>query len=266
MNGGMRDWTRDWRFALLLVAAEGVEATGRTLAKAWRRASRAGRLSQELRRLELAGLLEQRGAGPVDSRLYRVSKLGQRALWGPSDPPSRWARRWDGTWRMALFDVPQSEVALRVRLRRKLRELHFGWLQNSVWLSPDPVSELVQALAGARAEVESLLFMEGRPAGGESDADLVAGAWDLERLAKAHAAYLRVANLRPGSGRARRRWSEWEAWLDAEGRAWREVVRQDPFLPEVLWPRGYAGREVWSARREALRSAGRTLAVILAED
>jgi phenylacetic acid degradation operon negative regulatory protein len=144
-------------------------------------------------------------------------------------------------------------------LRRRLRDLRFGWLQNSVWLSPDPVSQLVRQLTQKDVSVESLLFIEGRPAGGESDAELVAGAWDFSGLAKLHAAHLKLLRLRPTSARWTKA-AEWSAWIDAEHRAWRTLERRDPFLPVALLPAEYAGRAVWQARMEALRASGLALA------
>jgi DNA-binding transcriptional regulator PaaX len=38
-----------------------------------------------------------------------------------------------------LFDVPTGQNAQRERLRRCLRDKGFGYLQNSVWISPDPL-------------------------------------------------------------------------------------------------------------------------------
>jgi phenylacetic acid degradation operon negative regulatory protein len=256
----------DSRLLLLMMAAETVEATGRAVAGWWERSSRRGRLSQTLRDLEAQALIGRSGSGPLDARIFRITDSGRRAVLGELDPEALWSRRWDGTWRMVLFDVPQSRAKLRTSLRRKLRDLRFGWLQNSVWLSPDPVEEFVRGLEQQRASVESLLFFEGRPAGHENDASLVAGAWDFGRLAKLHATYLRLLKTRPSGGFAdAAKPTEWSSWLEAEARAWREIARHDPFLPEALWPEGYAGREVWKARVEALTQAGRALAQVASE-
>ena len=40
---------------------------------------------------------------------------------------------------MVVFDLPEAKNKLRVRLRRFLQEQHFGYLQNSVWITPDPL-------------------------------------------------------------------------------------------------------------------------------
>jgi phenylacetic acid degradation operon negative regulatory protein len=255
----MKDLTTDSRMILLMMAAEGVEASGTVLAALWRRLSRRGRLAQQLRNLQAGGMVNDRGSGRLDARLFRLTDRGRQAVFGAVEPEKLWSRKWDGRWRMAMFDVPQSQVALRVRLRRRLRELRFGWLQNSVWLSPDPVSRLAKQLGQDGVSVESLVFMEGGPAGGETNEALVWGAWEFQKLEKAHVAYRKLLKLQPGMGRLVRR-SEWTAWLKAEQRAWREILRLDPFLPEALWPQRYEGRTIWRARLEALHACGGWLA------
>lgn len=46
--------------------------------------------------------------------------------------------RWDGNWRVLIFDIPEKEKGKREYLRKKLRELKFKQLQESVWITPYP--------------------------------------------------------------------------------------------------------------------------------
>jgi len=48
-------------------------------------------------------------------------------------------RRWDKKWRLVIFDIQEIVKSKRERLRAKLKELGFGKLQKSVWLSPHDV-------------------------------------------------------------------------------------------------------------------------------
>jgi len=45
-------------------------------------------------------------------------------------------QRWDGQWRIVIFDVPDKKKAAREALRRTLRILGFVQLQESVWVIP----------------------------------------------------------------------------------------------------------------------------------
>ncbi len=67
---------------------------------------------------------------------------------------------------MVLFDVPQSKASDRARLRRSLADRGFGYLQNSVWITPDPLTEEREALGAGRVDVESLIILEARPCAG----------------------------------------------------------------------------------------------------
>ena len=45
-------------------------------------------------------------------------------------------RKWDGKWRMIIFDIPNSKKAARDALRQKLNQLQFYPIQKSVFLTP----------------------------------------------------------------------------------------------------------------------------------
>lgn len=47
-----------------------------------------------------------------------------------------------------LFDVPTGQNAHRERLRLYLRIKGFDYLQNSVWISPDPLAQEREILDG----------------------------------------------------------------------------------------------------------------------
>ncbi|MCW5552918.1 MAG: hypothetical protein KIS67_12255 [Verrucomicrobiae bacterium] len=62
-----------------------------------------------------------------------------------------------------LIDVPTGQNAQRERLRRYLRDKGFGYLQSSVWISPDPLARERKILGGGKINVESLILLEARP-------------------------------------------------------------------------------------------------------
>lgn len=44
--------------------------------------------------------------------------------------------RWDGKWRMVIFDIPEKKKKAREALRNKLKDLGFKELQKSVFIYP----------------------------------------------------------------------------------------------------------------------------------
>jgi transposase len=55
----------------------------------------------------------------------------------------RASRRWDGRWRMIIFDIPEKYRKTRDKLRGTLRSLGFIQLQGSVWVYPYDCEEVV---------------------------------------------------------------------------------------------------------------------------
>jgi phenylacetic acid degradation operon negative regulatory protein len=212
---------------------------------AWSRWFSHERFLRKLAQFESRGWIEMIPAGKDDlNGAVRLTEAGREAALGGRDPERSWSREWDGNWRIVLFDIPETQHAVRKRLGRGLRRLGFGYLQHSVWVSPDPVVEVAHLLRGLKLNVEVLSVMDARPCAGGSDLELVAGAWDFERINRNYDLYLEVLDSRPlrTSGRS------WRTWLDVECKAWNRAVGDDPLLPGVLHPRGYRGREALRRR------------------
>jgi DNA-binding transcriptional regulator PaaX len=216
-------------------------------------------LWRQAAKLEKQQILERNSSTP-DERVYRLTEQGRLHALGGRDPEARWFRNWDGRWFIVVFDVPGSEDTRRDRLRRSLRDKAFGYLQNSVWITPDPLHDERDFLVGGKVNVESLILLEARPCAGETDAEIVAGAWDFEQINRKYAHHLKVLDRRPTSslqsGPAAKALQRWAA---GERAAWLTAVMMDPLLPECLLPPGYLGRRAWQRRKEVLRQAGQQL-------
>lgn len=213
---------------------------------------------RQLRELEARQLLE-RQPGVADA-IYRLSDRGRLVALGGRDPVVQWGRRWDGRWRMVLFDLPEGKATARVKLRRFLRGNGFGYLQNSVWISPDPLSQIAQGLSAQAGDVESLLTLEARPAAGETDADIVNGAWNFATINGRYEACLKVlAELPRNRVKEGLPSAKLHRWAQNEKRLWLDAVSGDPLLPDNLLPNGYLGKRVWEERIRVLADASRLI-------
>lgn len=49
--------------------------------------------------------------------------------------------KWDGKWRILIFDIPEQQRYKRDRLRKMLLNLGLKQLQESVWITPYPLPD-----------------------------------------------------------------------------------------------------------------------------
>lgn len=187
---------------------------------------------------------------------YRLTDRGRVVALGGRDPVAAWDRPWDGQWRMVVFDLPETKSAVRTRLRRFLKDHGFGYLQNSVWITPDPLGAFMKPWAAAKQDVESLITFEARPCSGESNAAIVAGAWSFDRINALYAKCLAILQQLPGQRPTTRKAAgPLHRWARTEREAWLDAVSGDPLLPRPLLPNGYLGERVWKQRQETLAKA-----------
>ena len=98
-----------------------------------------GRITQAKYRLKQAGLVIERGG-----RLHltsaghtHIEKILMREYRIPEPV------RWDGKWRILMFDIREKRRRVRNRLRTLLQGAGFVHLQDSVWVYPYPCDEFV---------------------------------------------------------------------------------------------------------------------------
>lgn len=101
------------------------------------------RESIRLTRLRLIrqGYLSVHGEGLVltgkgEAELRRIGGYGQRNIHS----------KWDGKWRVLIFDIPNHKRGLRDRLRQSLKSNGFERLQDSVWVYPHNCEDFVALL------------------------------------------------------------------------------------------------------------------------
>jgi phenylacetic acid degradation operon negative regulatory protein len=150
---------------------------------------------------------------------------------------------WDGRWLLVSYSVPEQSRELRDRLRQSLSFLGLGALGNGLFVSPHDLHEEVLE-AVRRCQVEEHVTMHlGRLTWPEDPAQVVARAWDLERLSSRWAAFLE--RWSPASEPA----SDQESFrcrflLTHE---FRHLLYDDPDLPEPLLPADWIG--TWARER-----------------
>jgi phenylacetic acid degradation operon negative regulatory protein len=214
----------------------------------------------QLGRLEQRKLVTRKSKDRSD-RIYRLSAQGRLHALGGRDPEARWGRAWDGRWRLVIFDIPSGQDAEREWLRRYLRGKDFGCLQNSVWITPDPMKEERRTLARGSVKVESLVLLEARACAGESDEEIISGAWNFARINERYSRYLKTLEARPAGGlKSEAAAKKFFRWMSEERAAWLEALTIDPLLPARLLPANYLGQTAWRRRLHAMGKTARQTA------
>lgn len=255
----MQPKTEEFLYYLLWSAEQLTRPTYRNLEASFESWAYRNGLSRQLAQLQKQKLIEPNSEAG-DARAYRLTAPGLLRALGGRDAEASWSRAWDGQWRLVLFDLPSALSGLRSRLRRLLAARGFGFLQNSIWITPHPLDEEIRILRGTKIDVESFLLLEARPCAGESDAEIVAGAWDFARINRLYHRYLKVLSERPTSQkRDRAEARDLRHWAGLERAAWKDALAGDPLLPTELLPRDYLGKQAWRRRVKVLREARRDL-------
>jgi phenylacetic acid degradation operon negative regulatory protein len=180
----------------------------------------------------------------TESGRQRFSEAAQRIY-------ATHAPAWDGCWRLILI-VRELSPAQREKLKRALGWQGFGTVGSDCFAHPG--ASLAEAMATLVADglgdllpaLLPLLTHDLRLPGLSGDAELVARAWNLERLADAYGRF--VAHYRPILDEQRHR----PAAVDKQDafllrllliHDYRRLLLRDPELPAVLLPANWPGEE-----------------------
>lgn len=244
-HGRMQPRTEELLYVLLWTADSLMRPTWCNLTSSFEEWAWHNRLGRRLAELERQKLVERR-PGSAGGRIVRLTREGVWRALGGRDPATQWGRSWDGRWRMVLFDLPAEQSKLRQQLRRVLHVNHFGYLQDSVWITPDSVLAVRANLRDTKVDPAAVLVMEGRPAAGESDAEIVQAAWNFPEINRRYEQYLRLVRGAPPGA------SGFRAWALRENELWKKAVQFDPLLPTALLPKVYAGLDAFETRKRIL--------------
>lgn len=148
-------------------------------------------------------------------------------------------KKWDRKWRVVIFDIEEIKRGVRNALREKLKELGFGMLQESVWVTPHDVAEDFREVLETQglAKKVFVLVVEKLLAGDEKE--LVAQIWELENLNNAYQSLLEDYD-----GKRNLSEREGEEWLRTFRAKYLEILRKDPCLPRELLPRDWLEEKV----------------------
>lgn len=92
---------------------------------------------RDLRNLQVRQLINYRDLGNDRIEITLTKKGKNKVLFYQLDEMRlKKPSRWDGKWRLIIFDIPHSHRRARDAFRQKLRNLKFYHLQKSVFITP----------------------------------------------------------------------------------------------------------------------------------
>ena len=262
MNHPLSDQIRDAGYETLFLLggflALSIHPTQRNANRMLQWVDEAQSRRQQLRSLQKRGFIES--YTDKGKWVPRLTRKGRAAFAGGRHPEERWERSWDQTWRLLAFDLPRTKHKERLKLRRWLCANHFGRLQGSVWISPDPVLDVEDVVSAHGVDSTMVMVFEGAPAGQKPARAIPSLAWNFPAINSAYQEYMDISNLvmrkikgsSPSTARL-------HAILGEDREKWWSAVRMDPLLPKTLHPKGYLGPKAWRLRKRLLKQLNRVV-------
>ena len=84
--------------------------------------------------------------------LFRCLSLGDNKELNKS-------KKWDGKWRVLIFDIPETRRFDRTNIRQALISIGFMRLQDSVWIYPYSCENIISLLKAETETGENVLYM-----------------------------------------------------------------------------------------------------------
>lgn len=155
-------------------------------------------------------------------------------------------KKWDGIFMIVIFDIPEKQRVVRDNLRDKLRELGFGMLQESVWISPYHFEEDLREFLILNGLKNVVFVLSARKLFAGDMKLLAKSVWRLDSIVSG---YLEVLEELKKIKQAKE--SLQKGILKRAYDLYLGTLTRDPLLPRELlptdWPRESALRSLNSA-------------------
>ncbi|MFF1385271.1 PaaX family transcriptional regulator C-terminal domain-containing protein [Arthrobacter sp. NPDC058288] len=153
---------------------------------------------------------------------------------------------WSGRWTMVIYQVPESDRAVREQLRKQLAWTGFGQLSPSTWLAPHDLAKEAKEIASRHGSARvNVLWCGSHDAAAARK--LAARCWDLESLRRDYldflSSYTHLDDVQGNSAKdGKRALVERTRIIDD----FRRFPFRDPELPRELQPRDWPGPAAFS--------------------
>lgn len=180
----------------------------------------------------------------------RITSQGKEKIQRDFPMLSFQQKGWDRKWRIVTFDIDEVNRQIRERLRGKLKELGFGMLQESVFISPyDIMKDFSEFISYYKLDNDVFILEASKIIIGDIG-EFADKIWKLEKLNNKYMQIIKdVENsyLILDSGRLNKLNSKLgkkgKEKINSIRKNYLDIVLSDPFLPKELLPFGWKGEE-----------------------
>jgi len=142
--------------------------------------------------------------------------------------------KWDGYFMIVIFDISEKKRGVRDTLRRKLEELGFGMLQESVWISPYHFEEdLREFLVNHNLGRDAFVLSAKKILAGNIF-KIVEKVWGLKEINKSYKKVISKINEAKNSRPTNKKRLIEEAY-----KLYLKTLSRDPILPSKLLPKNW---------------------------
>ncbi len=215
-----------------------------------------------MRRLGKQGLVIHRTSNDPRTPEICLTDTGKGVLPDYFHPEDFWSRKWNSIWYLFIYDVPEVDRVYRNVLRRFLKRMRLGCLQQSVWITPFDIRPQFDDLTQA-AGVDAFAYLfESRTVLGLPNRRVIDDAWDFDRLYEIQSRYCTVAEInleRLTSGSLNHEACAELVRMAVD--AYHAAFCEDPLLPRALWPADYLGERVYQLHKQLFSQVAARIAM-----
>lgn len=108
-----------------------------------------------------ASKMLKKGLLKYNGKFYELTSLGKKILrrWEFSNFKFNKSGKWDGKWRVIIFDIPDEKRRARDHIRYLFRSAGFYLLQESVWVYPYDCEDIITLLKTDFGVGKNLLYL-----------------------------------------------------------------------------------------------------------
>jgi phenylacetic acid degradation operon negative regulatory protein len=150
-------------------------------------------------------------------------------------------QKWDGYWRMVIFDIPEEKRVFRDVLRQKLVSLGLAKWQRSIYITPFPLEEEINQFLKTKNIFGFAFCLKAKRLGRGDDRQIAKSAFKLDKLNREYHQLIEedLEQARFLLGKGRLKANKVQQLVNK----YLALIQKDPGLPQELLPEAWWAEE-----------------------